>query len=118
MYLKLEEDFVFLYLNKLPCSMPLENLSPSIVDNARGSVETVVEEDQALGLWHQMDSFRYSVDGILEDGRNLYVRTTWVAFDEQVYIVMIQGIDTGDVESLIKDVLEGLRIASAASESG
>jgi hypothetical protein len=117
LYLKMEEKFVFLYLNKLPCNMPLKDLSPSVVDNVRGGVETVVEEDQALGLWHQMDSFRYSLDGILEDGRNLFVRTTWVAFDEQIYAAMIQGIDKGGVESLMKDVLEGLRVASAASGS-
>jgi hypothetical protein len=115
LYLKMVEQALFLFLDQNPCKMPLQDLSPSIVDNLRGGVKEVVDEDQALGLWHEKDSFRYAVDGVLEDGRQVFIRTVWIEFDGQVYITMIQGIDRGDVESLLKDVLEGLRIASAAS---
>ena len=117
-YIRLEENFVYLYLNKLPCKMPLRDLSRSVVDNVRGIPKTVIEENEALGLWHQKESFRYSLDGVLEDGRDLYVRTIWIAFDDDVYIVMIQGIVKNDVESLMKQTLEGLRIASASASSG
>lgn len=117
LYAKTDGPFVFLYLSRLPCKAPLDVLSPSIVDNIRQGVQTVVAEDEAHGLWHQKDSFRYSLDGVLEDGREVFVRTVWVIFEEEVYVVMIQGLDQLDVESLLKHLLEGLRIASAASSS-
>jgi hypothetical protein len=115
LYVNMDHGFVFIHLSALPCKVPLDHLSPAVLENVRGGFETIHDEDQALGRWHEMDSFRLSLEGEKEGGQRVHVRTAWIAFDEKIYSVMVQGVIQGTVDSLFTRVLEGLRIASAAS---
>ena len=112
-YVNMDEGFSFLYLNRLPCKVTLDHICPSIVENLRASLASVEDEHEATGLWHQMESFRYAADGVIEDGRRLSLRTVWVAFEEEIYCALVQSTDKDCAESFFKEILEGLRIASA-----
>ena len=118
LYVNMDDGFVFLHLNALPSKVPLDHLSPAVVENVRGGFATIIDEDQALGQWHQMDSFRLSMEGEHEDGRRVHVRTVWIDFDGTIYSVMLQGTQKARADSLFNEVLEGLRIASAAAGGG
>jgi hypothetical protein len=118
LYVNMDDGFIFLHLSALPSKVPLDHLSPSVVENVRGGFSEVISEDQALGLWRQMDSFRLSLEGQREDGQRVHVRTVWIAFDETIYSVMIQGNGKAQVDTLFTNVLDGLRIASASTGGG
>lgn len=111
-YVDIDSGFVFLYLNRLPCKVPLDHLASSIADNLRSSMITVEDHSEARGLWNRLESYRYAADGTLEDGRQLSLRTVWIAFEQEVYCVLVQSTETSRAESVFTQVLQGLRIAS------